>query len=68
MGISHIDRALFQTLSYHRMVEILKYHRGGKLLDIVLDGLLLLSDVHQVRITGGALHEQREGLLVDSGN
>jgi hypothetical protein len=48
------------------MVEILKYHRGGKLLDIVLDGLLLLSDVHQVRITSGTLHEQREGLLVDS--
>jgi hypothetical protein len=49
------------------MMEILKYHRGCKLLDIVLDVLLLLSDVYQVRITGGTLREQREGLLVDSG-
>ncbi len=48
-------------------MEILNYHRGSKVLDTLLDDLLLLSDVHQVRLTGRSLREQREGLLVDHG-
>lgn len=50
------------------MMEILNYHLGGKLIDIVIDSLLLLTDVHQVRMTGRTFREQRETLFVDSGN
>ena len=67
MRISHVARALFQTLPYHRMMEILNYHRLCKLLDVAFDGLLLLSDVHYLLMTGSSLRERGEGLLAYHG-
>lgn len=67
MRISHVARALFQTLPYHRMMEILNYHRLCKFLDVVFNGLLLLSDVHNLRMTGTSLRQHGEGLLAYHG-
>lgn len=48
-------------------MEILNYHRLCKLLHIVFDGLLLLSDVHYMRMTGSGLRHLGEGLLAYHG-